>query len=228
MASARGSVQVNPYSGDVRNEMTPPSGSGNAGSSGSQPPRWSWWVVGIVIPVMGILVSVLLGTRSSSSSPEVAPSQSKPPTISRTSASPEPGSGTAPKVRFGPDDVKVTGDSYVDLDSVPPLIVSTETRGADIYLSFFLGNPSLSTSDDAMTLAPLPAAGSAPSEEECAAQVQNNGTYTAELTRGARFCVQTAEGRTAYIRVVTAVGVASGPLGGGMARLKVTVWELPA
>lgn len=50
---------------------------------------------------------------------------------------------------------------------------------------------------------------------------RKHGTYTAELTRDARMCVQTVEGRTAYLRVVTA------PVGRGTVRLEVTVWELP-
>ncbi len=70
-------------------------------------------------------------------------------------------------------------------------------------------------------MAPISGSGSVLSEAECTERIEQNGTYTAELSRGARFCVQTGEGRTAYLRTVAAP--TNGPV-----RLEVTVWEKPS
>ncbi|MEX3106076.1 MULTISPECIES: RICIN domain-containing protein [unclassified Streptomyces] len=51
-----------------------------------QPPRWAWWLVGIVIPLVGILVTVL----TVPSPPSAAP----PPSGTPSSSAPAPGSAT--------------------------------------------------------------------------------------------------------------------------------------
>jgi hypothetical protein len=125
-------------------------------------------------------------------------------------------------VRYGPEDLIINlpdGAWHIDLDSLPPLVA--DTKGSDIFIGATTGKPTIGTEGSASTLAPLGATGPEPSEAECAARIQSNGTYISELVRGARFCVQSIEGRTAYIRVISA------PNGSGMVDLKVTVWELP-
>ncbi|MCL3999121.1 hypothetical protein [Streptomyces lavenduligriseus] len=85
------------------------------------------------------------------------------------------------------------------------------------------GAPVLDTTCENCTsvVAPLPASGHEPSEAECAEQIQTNKAFQPDMTRGTRFCVQTGEGRTAYLRVISA-GIGKAPV-----RLKATVWELP-
>lgn len=129
------------------------------------------------------------------------------------------GQETAPEastpVRWGPGEIVIEPTSDVDLDSIPPLVASG-IGGADIYVS-----GSIATEDSVFTLAPLPSGGTDPTEAECAAHIETNGTYNGDLDRGARFCVQTAEGRTAYLRIIAA------PIGSAPVRLEATVWELP-
>ncbi|MEV8532916.1 hypothetical protein [Streptomyces sp. NPDC051211] len=64
------------------------------------PPRWAWWVIGIVIPVMGTAVTLLAASgnkepspRGAASGPTVAPASTPTPT---PSPSPSPSSSIAP------------------------------------------------------------------------------------------------------------------------------------
>lgn len=188
-----------------------------------QQPRWAWWVAGILIPVVGIVVTLIVGSKSPST--ESNPTASKAGSRSERPASGAPnGAEKPPKVRFGPGDVVASipdGAFNIDLDSAPPLVAESDIKGQDLVIGATTGNPTLDTEDSELSLAPLPSGGPDPSEAHCAEQVQKNGAYTAELTRGARFCAQTAEGRTAYLRTVTAPTE-------GTVRLKVTVWDLPS
>src|SRR4051812_3383812 len=106
-------------------EATPPDDSGH------RQPKWSWWVVGIAVPLLGVLIPLFVSDDSSdpapSSSqapPEPPPSQpsSEPPaSTSTSSASAGKEAGNTPKVRFGPGDLHLDPDSDdVDLDSAPP------------------------------------------------------------------------------------------------------------
>jgi hypothetical protein len=71
-------------------------------------------------------------------------------------------------------------------------------------------------------VAPLPTGGSEPSEAQCLTQLQKNQVSELDLARDVAFCAQTGDGRTAYLRVISA------PVEGeGKVRLKVTVWDLP-
>lgn len=109
------------------------------------------------------------------------------------------------------------GGYYFDLDSKPPLRTETETRGTDLDIESMSGAPQAWIEN----IAPLPPSGPSPTESECAEQVANNGTHYGSLTRGARFCFITGEGRTVYFRTVTA------PVGRGLVKLMVTVWDTP-
>ncbi|GAA3399237.1 serine/threonine-protein kinase [Streptomyces roseoviridis] len=61
-----------------------------------------------------------------------------------------------------------------------------------------------------------------PTEQQCADALTRAPFTTAEsVKRGDRFCLQTSDGRTAYVRLVSL------PLGQGETRLEATVWELP-
>ncbi|MFD4482798.1 hypothetical protein ACFWPU_42755 [Streptomyces sp. NPDC058471] len=171
---------------------------------------------------MGTAVTLIVGSKSPST--ESNPVASKAGSPSEGPASDAPvGAEKPPKVRFGPGDMVASipdGASNIDLDSAPPLVAESDIKGQDLVIGATTGNPTLDTEDSELSLAPLPSGGPAPSEAHCAEQVQKNGAYTAELTRGARFCVQTTEGRTAFLRTVAAPTE-------GTVRLKVTVWDLP-
>ncbi|MFJ8084234.1 hypothetical protein ACIQ6Y_26905 [Streptomyces sp. NPDC096205] len=127
-------------------------------------------------------------------------------------------------VRYGPvvlDTDLTSGGTDVDLDAAAPVSASTLPRGTDLFVSPTTGVPGLDSPGSALTLAPLPGSGPAPTEDECAEAVEDRGTYTVEARRGARFCLTTSEGRTAYLRVLSA------PPGGTTPRFEVTVWDPP-
>lgn len=137
-------------------------------------------------------------------------------------ASREDAGEKSPETRFGPKIVEFPSFNWsVDLDSKPPLVMETSTRGTDLGL--YCCSLSLGTINGEGRLAPLPSSGPVPSEAECAEQIQTNGTYNLRLIKGARYCAVTREGRTVYVRAVAAQ-----PEGEGVVRLEVTVWELPS
>ncbi|MDQ0833081.1 hypothetical protein QF032_004925 [Streptomyces achromogenes] len=196
-----------------------------------QQPRWAWWVVGIVIPVVGILITVLVSRPGSSDGDgKAAPASDGRPSVSPSSSAPAqppasatPGAGTA-QVRYGPADVAAdvtNSGSYIELDTSQPVVSGSSVKGADVIFGASLGDPTLFVPGSASNLAPLPASGPAPSAGECAESVDRNGTYTADVKRGDRFCLLTDQGHVAYLRVVTAPST-------GQGKLNVTVWDMPA
>jgi hypothetical protein len=192
-----------------------------SGSIGQQP-KWAWWVVGIAIPLLAIAVTVLASwSPQPTAPPEPSTGQTREQAPPET---PSPQPSPSPRVRYGPEDIVAeaaySGSERVDLDSVPPLVTSADANGTDLGFDPTLSEPVELGGDQ--DFAPLPSAGPVPGEAECAGQLRTNGTGRIELDRGVRFCAQTSEGRTAYIRVITA------PVEGeGVIRLDVTVWEIP-
>ncbi|MER6121859.1 hypothetical protein ABT173_03995 [Streptomyces sp. NPDC001795] len=209
-------------------------GAGHGASPGMpQQPRWAWWVVGIVIPVAGIIVSILVsgaggaGSRGAAGQPPAA-GGSTAAQATTAASSPAPGASAAPaaRVRYGPVVFQADmshGGPAVELDSSGP-VVADDIKGADLRIGATTGAPDLGTPDSANTLAPLPASSSAPTEAQCAEAVRSNGTYTAEAPAGSRFCLTTGEGRTAYLKVITATPGAVG----ATVKFEVTVWDTPA
>ncbi|MFC3574608.1 hypothetical protein ACFOZ0_15270 [Streptomyces yaanensis] len=219
-------------SADNRAFTNPPPGP-------SQPPhqpRWAWWVVGILIPLLGILVTILVSRPGSSD--DKSDGNSGAPASTRSSA--PAGSGATPdqsadqpaekpsksapaaKPAFGPKVIEAdttNSGSYMEFDTSEPLVVANSTpKGADLIISASTGGaPDLFVPESHMTLAPLADSGAAPTADECAASVQRNGTYTLPATRGGGFCLTTTEGRTVYLKVITAPPA-------GLAKLEVTVW----
>jgi len=190
---------------------------------GPQQPRWAWWVVGIVVPLVGVLVTVLASSDDDSAEPPPTPTQSPAPTEPTSSAT---RSASAAKVRYGPvvfETDMTSGGQSVELDTTAPLPMGTLAKGEDLGVGATTGTPSLySTGSTELTLAPLPGSGPTPTEAECAEAVERNGTYHGEAARGARFCLVTTEGRTAYLRVLSAP-----PGAEGKPKFEVTVWETP-
>ncbi len=225
---------------DMASQNPPPAGPAYAPppyppSQGPQQPRWAWWVVGIVIPVVGLLVTVLVSRPGSSDDKGAEPAPTS--TKARSSApadktgqeqqpeSPTKTSGAATAVhpRFGPkvvDADTTNSGSYIELDSAQPIVSGSSLKGADIIFGASLGDPNLFVPGSGSMLAPLPASGTAPTADECSDSVDRNGTYTADVKRGDRFCLMTDEGRVAYLKVVTAPSTGTG-------KLNVTVWDTP-
>ncbi|MET7568109.1 hypothetical protein ABZT04_06335 [Streptomyces sp. NPDC005492] len=205
----------------------------------SHPPRWAWWFVGIVIPVVGILVTILLAKPGGSDDGADQNGQSGPTASTRSDGAGQSGgktqSSTPPAADaqkwqkvYGP--AKVTAEqsisgTYVELDTPKePLVLSGGGDGADLYFGSANGDPSISVPVSANNLAPLPDTGSAPTAEACLESVDRNGSYSASpVKRGEEYCLLTGEGRIAYLKVVT---MPDGGVGGGI--LDVTVWETPA
>ncbi|NUU22752.1 MAG: hypothetical protein HOV68_14750, partial [Streptomycetaceae bacterium] len=95
----------------------------------SNQPRWAWWVVGIVIPVVGILVSIQLATKSDSDDDKAQSTNTAAPAPGgggqnpATASSPKASSaaGGPAKVLAGPVRVTLTeAAGYVDLDTPSP------------------------------------------------------------------------------------------------------------
>ncbi|UXY29581.1 hypothetical protein [Streptomyces sp. HUAS TT20] len=193
-------------------------------------PRWAWWVVGIVIPLVGIIVTVMASRPGSSddNSAQSAPPQSSAATGSTgqdQSGQAQPSttkSAGAVRAVFGPKDVDAdttNAGSYIELDTPQPLVSPTKIKGGDIIFSASVA-PNLFVPDSAPNLAPLPPSGPAPTAAECADSVERNATYTANVKRGDRFCLLTGENRVAYLRVVFAPSTGTG-------KLNITVWNTP-
>lgn len=183
-------------------------------------PRWAWWVVGILIPVVGIGVSISLATKSDSG--DKADASSTAPadptgggaagttigggTTGGTENAPAPPAQSAPaKLLYGPSDVTVgENTSHLVLDAEAPLEQSSE-EGSDLSMLFNIPPPELITTDYAKTMATLPTEGAAPTAADCAEAISKRGTNgISEPKPGMRFCVQTDEGRTAYVQVTRA------------------------
>ncbi|WP_053199936.1 hypothetical protein [Streptomyces viridochromogenes] len=193
-------------------------------------PRWAWWVIGIVIPVVGILITILVsrpGASDDKSAEETTtPAQSSASTGSTDRADQEQQptptkSASAAKPLYGPvevaDDITDAG-FYLELDTSKPVVVSS--KGADVIFSASIGDPGLTVPGSASNLAPWPDPEAVPTAAECLQSVERNGSYSAYVKAGDGFCLRTSEGRVAYLDVISAPDRGTG-------KLKVTVWETP-
>ncbi|MDA2809518.1 hypothetical protein O4J56_02600 [Nocardiopsis sp. RSe5-2] len=107
--------------------------------------------------------------------------------------------------------------SYIDLDTDPPLVTDARVDGYDFVLRPNINGVAFENSSGG--IAPLPEGAEAPDKAACLDAVETNGTTGADFTPGARFCVQTDQGRVASVEAV------SSPGGTGTATLQATVWE---
>lgn len=191
-------------------------------------PKWAWWIVGIVIPVIGIAVTIWAANPSSNSDPSDAASDrpsaatssgSRPgPTGSPQAAAP-PAADVPRKVLVGPVEVTIgPGKSYLELDTAPPMATQSN-KSADVVGLFSVGDPSLNSEGSTKTIGLLPPEGAEPTPADCEEAVDKRGTYNVDLARGTRLCVETDEGHMAYLRVVSGVSIEA-PV-----RFQVTVWE---
>ncbi|MEV6105995.1 hypothetical protein AB0M28_14950 [Streptomyces sp. NPDC051940] len=204
-----------------------PAGPPPGPPQGPQQPRWAWWVGGIAIPLLGILVSVLVnqGDSSGDDGKDDTSATSVQPSTTGAGAPKQPApsdskSAEAAQAQFGPAVVKAdttNSGSYLDLDGSAPVVSGSPIKSADVIFGASTGTPDLTVPESASTLAPLPASGAAPTAAECAEAVNSSGTYWSEVKVGDRFCLTTGDGRTAYLRVVAAPVQGTG-------RLEITVW----
>lgn len=135
---------------------------------GPQQPRWAWWVVGIVIPLVGVLFTVLVSGSGSSDdkSVEPAPTQTSASTVptgkEQPTASPAL-SAAAAKVRYGPVVIETDmagGGQSVELDSTEPILMGALAKGEDFGVGATSGAPDLwSTGSTESTLASIAASG---------------------------------------------------------------------
>ncbi|MFF4607876.1 hypothetical protein ACFY12_34705 [Streptomyces sp. NPDC001339] len=183
-------------------------------------------MVGIVIPVIGILVTLLVSGRDAPTD-EDSTTSSTPTGASAAKSGEE--AGETSKIMFGPGEIEVHTSAYgedIELDASRPLVEET-IKGADLNL-ISAGDGTAASATffgplAAHTLAPLPSSPSEATEAECAKSLQKNATMQVDgLVKGRRLCVQTGEGRIAYVRVVSAPSTAH------MIKISVTIWDLPS
>ncbi|MFE1413637.1 hypothetical protein ACIGFK_34435 [Streptomyces sp. NPDC085524] len=70
-----------------------------SGGTGGSPPRWAWWVIGIVIPVLGIAATVW--TTSAKTPGSAAPPVQTPHTTAPGTPAPSAPAGAVPAVFLG-------------------------------------------------------------------------------------------------------------------------------
>ncbi|MFJ2814362.1 hypothetical protein [Streptomyces sp. NPDC087294] len=177
-----------------------------------------------MIPVVGILVSIYLALAApgDQDSAEGKPSTSGGSTTEAAEASPEP-SQAASTIMFGPKAVKVdVNGTYLELDTAAPLVEDEAPKGVDVLvntdLSGSMGNAKVYGYLGG-TVAPISVASGTVQEDDCARAVESNATDTIDnLQRGRSICVETSEGRIAFLRVVSAPP--KGPV-----TFDMTVWE---
>jgi hypothetical protein len=149
------------------------------------------------------------------------PSPTTPAPTAPVASGALPSSGNPDAVRWTKHGVALT---HLDLDTVPVKVLSSN-NDASVWASysstddevtlygmnggFFTTEPTIATWDE-------PAK---PNRQACADRISTNATETLPVTPGARFCVKTAEGRTAYIEAEK-MDKASGAY-----TATITVWE---
>ncbi|MEV0370552.1 hypothetical protein AB0I10_12085 [Streptomyces sp. NPDC050636] len=184
--------------------------------------------MGIIIPVIGILVTLLVSGRDAPA--DESRTTDSAPTGSPTAKSDEETStAETSKIMFGPETIEARTSAYgqdIELDASKPLIEES-IKGADLNM-ISAADGTAATAKllgplAAHNLAPLPSSSSQATEAECAKSLQKNATMQVDgLVKGRRLCVQTDEGRIAYVRVVSA------PSGAHAIKIAVTVWDLPS
>ncbi|MGR7001747.1 hypothetical protein ACU686_33125 [Yinghuangia aomiensis] len=119
----------------------------------------------------------------------------------------------------GPLKITLTeGSSYVDLDNSKPFPGPSD-KGADVTTGFMLPTQDLYPPKGGNVMAVSSPDGPEPTKADCVSLIKKNGTYTSgDLTSGTRLCLQTNEGRIAYLRV-TAVPTRKALM------FEATVWE---
>ncbi|MGW1991333.1 hypothetical protein [Embleya sp. NPDC001921] len=191
-------------------------------------------MIGIVIPVIGIAVTIWAAgglsfgggggsgeaasgaARTPSRTLSATPGGSVPDLPRRTS----PPADTPPQTPIGSAELVLEpGLSYLDLDAGPPMAMPS-AAGADLVALFDARPPSLATEGPTTKVARLSQGFRTATPAECRAALAKYGSSQAvAATVGTRYCVATDEGHVAYLEVV--LGVPIEP----HVRVKATVWE---
>lgn len=174
-------------------------------------PKWAWWVIGILIPVLAIVVPVLFTVGSSSSdsdAPAGAASLSASVSASssvgqRDSASP-PSEAPAPSASLSSPagtvqwtgNVRIAEDGLY-LDEKPPKLVPGSTGDVDLGS---VNPPRLFSFEPELAIWPEK---TMPTRRECSDLVSTQGIGRIEATVGAVICVRTMEGRTAVLTITS-------------------------
>ncbi|WP_214415399.1 hypothetical protein [Sphaerisporangium fuscum] len=195
-----------------------PQGEGNSGGSGRS--SLVLTVAGLVVAVVSALAALIVVPEIrtmlglSNDPPSSAPAA--PPSQAQHSAPLPVGSGTdgTPPATPSPSPSRASGDeirwsgplilTYVDLDTVPPTVLSSNDR-ASVWVNYgsdknevyglrgalFTTNPTVALWETAAK----------PTREQCTEMISTQGTETLRITSGTRFCARTAGGRTAFVTV---------------------------
>ncbi|OPC78016.1 hypothetical protein B4N89_38010 [Embleya scabrispora] len=182
----------------------------------SDQPKWAWWVVGIVIPVVGIIVTVQVAAKSDSdddtsrstnnSAPIGTPASGggsgSPAAKPATDPASPPAANAPAKKLSGPAKITLKpGADYIDLDTSSPF-GQPGSKGADASVGFNLPDLTLGPIKSGDVVAIAPPDGPEPTRDDCAQAIAKRGTYTSgELSQGMRVCFQTDEGHIAYLRI---------------------------
>ncbi|MET9729113.1 hypothetical protein ABZZ79_00170 [Streptomyces sp. NPDC006458] len=183
--------------------------------------------------MVGIVVTIMVGRPGSSddAGDEGAPPATRSSAAPRsTGANPPAGQQSEPAQGAEPpqpvyEHKKIEADttnsgSYIDFDTPgEPLVVANGApKGGDVIIGSSTGGPpDLFVPGSAARLAQWPGSGADPTADECAESVERNGTYVLTSQRGGAYCLQTDQGATVYLKVVTAPPA-------GVAQLEVTRW----
>ncbi|AUG76474.1 serine/threonine protein kinase [Kitasatospora sp. MMS16-BH015] len=141
-----------------------------------------------------------------------------------TAGAPTGAHGTTPaavppavKVRYGPAEITAETNSYLDLDTTPPV---TGAQRGELFLGATAGAPTLTDGKSLVAIVKVPAAAPTPTPVDCAGLISRDGGYNIDdLTKGDRYCYRTPEGRMALLVVD------SSPKQLDSVRFTVTVWE---
>ncbi|MFF7369697.1 serine/threonine-protein kinase [Streptomyces tricolor] len=133
----------------------------------------------------------------------------------------EPVKDTA-KIRSGP--VTLHSSYAFELDTTPPTgaarWIDTRDTTDDLRVENHQGAAPDLLSGKANGLARWES-DQPPTEQQCVDALADPLGESRSLKRGERFCLQTTDGRTAYVRIISL------PVGEGETRVEATVWELP-
>ncbi|WP_331772384.1 hypothetical protein OG948_53675 (plasmid) [Embleya sp. NBC_00888] len=191
-------------------------------------------MVGIVIPVVGIAVTIWVavglsfggGDRSDEAATGSARSPSRTLPATAGGSAPDvppwasPPAEAPPEVRIGSVELVLEpGLQYLDLDAGPPM-ATPSAAGAELVALFDARPPSLATEGPTARVARLPQGARAATPAECRAALAKYGSSQAVAAAvGTRYCVATDEGHVAYVEIVLGVPVEP------HVRMKATVWK---
>ncbi|WP_225097880.1 hypothetical protein [Streptomyces sp. CoH27] len=193
---------------DPQSSATPP--DSDESSSEHRQPKWAWWVVGILIPVLAIVVPVLIALRPSSSDTNAhataSPSTSESASETERNSTPPSTQAPAPSVSLSDasNSIQYNGpvriaESGPQLDYNPP---KRDNLSADVVLGL-IDPPRISTKDSsAVNLAVWPGQ-KMPTRQACSDLISTQGVWMVEVQKGTVICLKTQAGRIAVLTITS-------------------------